>query len=342
MKLIESKVELIGQQPGLEGMYKQIELAGRTCYKSEDKITEDSAKEFVDRMIKLGHGAMLEHGTVYLKLPAQGLLIQMSKHNHIDYENNKYKHETNQYTGIFEGKNVIAIHAESIQGFTMNLAFNNEELTPNINKLAKEGIYFSNFYAQESVGNSSDSEFTSLSSLLPSSSGTVFMNYFNRDYETILKLLKEEKDYYTFSMHGNKGDAWNRNVTYSYLGYDDFYYYTKDYEIDETIGLGLSDKSFFRQSVEIIKDIDSKNENWYGTLVMLTNHTPWDGTDEYSELDLSMKVDINGEDITRSYLEDIALGRYIKSINYMDKCIGKFLDDMDSEGLLDNTVIVFV
>lgn len=67
MKLIESKVELIEQQPGLEGVYKQIELAGRTCYKSEDKITEDSAKSFVDRMIGSKHGAMLEHGTVYLK-----------------------------------------------------------------------------------------------------------------------------------------------------------------------------------------------------------------------------------------------------------------------------------
>ena len=66
MKLIESKVELIEQQPGLDGVYKQIELAGRTCYKSEDKITEDSAKAFVDRMIKSKHGAMLEHGTVYL------------------------------------------------------------------------------------------------------------------------------------------------------------------------------------------------------------------------------------------------------------------------------------
>lgn len=66
MKLIESKVEVIEQQPGLDGVYKQIELAGRTCYKSEDKITEDSAKEFVDRMIKSKHGAMLEHGTVYL------------------------------------------------------------------------------------------------------------------------------------------------------------------------------------------------------------------------------------------------------------------------------------
>lgn len=71
MKLIESKVEIIEQQPGLEGVYKQIELAGRTCYKSEDKITEDSAKEFVDRMIGSKHGAMLEHGTVYLSVPKE-------------------------------------------------------------------------------------------------------------------------------------------------------------------------------------------------------------------------------------------------------------------------------
>lgn len=66
MKLIKPYFEIIEQESGLEGIYKQIELAGRTCYKSEDKITPDSAKGFVDRMIKSGHGAMLEHGTVYL------------------------------------------------------------------------------------------------------------------------------------------------------------------------------------------------------------------------------------------------------------------------------------
>ena len=68
MKLIKQSFEILDQQCGLEGIYKQIEKAGRTCYKSEDKITEDSAKEFVDRMVKSGHGAMLEHGTVYLKI----------------------------------------------------------------------------------------------------------------------------------------------------------------------------------------------------------------------------------------------------------------------------------
>lgn len=66
MRLIKPSFDILDQQCGLEGIYKQIEIAGRTCYKSEDKITEDSAKAFVDRMIKSGHGAMLEHGTVYL------------------------------------------------------------------------------------------------------------------------------------------------------------------------------------------------------------------------------------------------------------------------------------
>ena len=66
MKLIEPSVEILEQSSGLDGIYKQIEIAGRTCYKSEENITEDSAKGFVDRMIKSGHGAMLEHGPVYL------------------------------------------------------------------------------------------------------------------------------------------------------------------------------------------------------------------------------------------------------------------------------------
>lgn len=66
MKLIESSVQIIEEKDP----YKMIELAGRTCYHSQDNITEDSAKEFVDRMIKLSHGAMLEHGTVYLTITA--------------------------------------------------------------------------------------------------------------------------------------------------------------------------------------------------------------------------------------------------------------------------------
>ena len=71
MKLIKPSWEILEQSSGLQGIYKQIELAGRTCYKSLDKITDDSAEGFVNRMIASKHYAMLEHGTVYLKIPVE-------------------------------------------------------------------------------------------------------------------------------------------------------------------------------------------------------------------------------------------------------------------------------
>lgn len=71
MKLIEPNVEILEQESGINGIYKHIEKCARICYKSEDKITEDSAKNFVDMLIKNGHGAMLEHGTVYMEVPVK-------------------------------------------------------------------------------------------------------------------------------------------------------------------------------------------------------------------------------------------------------------------------------
>lgn len=67
MRLIKSSFEILEQEPGIQGIYKQIERAGRTCYKSEDRITEDSAEKFVNMIKDRQHTAMLEHGTVYLK-----------------------------------------------------------------------------------------------------------------------------------------------------------------------------------------------------------------------------------------------------------------------------------
>lgn len=88
MKLIKPKFEILEQLSGLDGMYKMIELAGRTCYKSEDKITENSAKGFVDRMVKSQHFAMLEHGTVYLEIPCYA--DDSTSHIVYKYLKNKY------------------------------------------------------------------------------------------------------------------------------------------------------------------------------------------------------------------------------------------------------------
>ena len=93
MRLIKPSVEIIRQEKyDLLHVFKFIELAGRTCYKSENKITEDSASEFVNRMIKSGHGAMLEHGTVYLKL--------YNDESGINRQVISYKYESNPYSKV--------------------------------------------------------------------------------------------------------------------------------------------------------------------------------------------------------------------------------------------------
>ncbi len=261
------------------------------------------------------------------------------------YELNENVPTVNDYTNIFAGKNVLYIHAESIQSFTMDLEMNGNEVTPTLNRLASEGISFSNFYAQESVGTSSDSEFTINSSLMPASSGTVFISYWDRDFLTTQDLLKE-KGYYTFSMHGNNGSMWNRNVVHPQLGYDRFFS-SVDYDIEETIGLGISDELFFNQSVPYIKEINETEQNFMGTMIMLTNHTPWSNDlDKLPEFDVTMKYDHVDEEtgvietLTAPYLEGTTMGNYLRHVNYADKELGDFLEELDQEGILDNTVIV--
>ena len=88
MKLIKPSAEYIPQ----EDLYKHIELCSRICYKSEDRITEDSAKKMVDGLIKSGHGAMLEHGTVYFQRR-----IDFGSRDYMDFED---KYSDNPYSRI--------------------------------------------------------------------------------------------------------------------------------------------------------------------------------------------------------------------------------------------------
>lgn len=264
-----------------------------------------------------------------------------------DYYNERdNEQKTNEYTNIFKGKNVLFIHTESTQKFALDLSFNGQEVAPTLNRLAKEGLYFSNFYSQESVGTSSDSEFTLNTSLMPASSGTVFISYYDREYVSIPNLLKN-MGYYTFSMHGNNGTFWNRVSAHKSLGYENYYYYTKDFTIDETIGLGLSDKSFLRQAVPKIVDISSKNQNFMGTLILLTNHTPFSDIEGHTEYEVNYKYQkLNEEtgqqeEVISPYLEGTKMGNYLKSVHYEDEALEQFINDMDAAGLLEDTVLVF-
>ena len=259
----------------------------------------------------------------------------------------------NKYTGILEGYNVVFVHMEGMQTYLMDLVFNGVEATPNLNRLAEEGMFFSNFYPQVSIGTSSDTEFTLTTSLMPAASGAVFTSYYDREYITIPKLLKE-KGYYTFSMHGNYASMWNRATVHPLLGYDDMYFeesytYNEDAEDPnnlEYINLGISDKKFFEQVVPIMEQIEAEHTNYMGTVITLSNHSPFKFLDKYGEYDMSTTYEECDEvtgvctEVTTNYLYGTDAGNYIMSSHYADAALGEFFEYINQSDAFENTVFV--
>lgn len=264
------------------------------------------------------------------------------------------QHKDNKYTGVLEGMNIVFIHMESIQNFLVNMQVNGVEVTPTINKLSKEGMYFSNFFPQISIGTSSDTEFTLNTSLMPASSGTVFVQYYDRDYVSIPKLLKE-KGYYTFSAHANGSSMWNRNNMHPSLGYEDMYFqdfFVYDEKTDR-LGLGMKDTMFFEQMQPVLEELEKNNTSYMGTLIQLSNHSPFSATDwnpqlydELGSLDLTNTYttidEETGEEvqITDDYLKGTKLGNYLISAHYADLALGTFIDYVNNSEYYDNTVFV--
>ncbi len=263
------------------------------------------------------------------------------------FEKYPSEEKTNKYTGLLEGMNVIFVHLESMQTFLMEQEFNGQELTPNLNTLAKEGLLFNNFYPQISTGTSSDSEFTLLSSLMPAASGTIFVSYFNRDYVTIPKLL-QEKGYFTFSMHGNAATMWNRNKAHLSLGYQEMYFEESfKFAEDDVINLGINDKLFFEQAIPILENVESTYENYMGTIITLSNHSPFSFLEKYGEFDLSVPVERINEETGETYIENVnylegkAVGNYFHSVHYADEALGEFINYINNSQHFNNTVFVF-
>ena len=133
--------------------------------------------------------------------------------NQIGEENKK---SVNEYTDIFEGKNLVIFQGESL----MNLAIN-PKLTPNLYKILNEGIYFYNFNAPLLYGSTSDTEFMAITSLVPVSTGElVFDSYNTNIYPTTLANMFINEGYISSAAHANYGNYYSRSVMYPNLGFD--------------------------------------------------------------------------------------------------------------------------
>ncbi|MFC7680875.1 LTA synthase family protein [Paenibacillus sp. GCM10028914] len=228
----------------------------------------------------------------------------------------------NDTFGKYKDSNVIMIQVEAFMNFVVNQKINGQEITPNFNKLMKESMYFSNFYHQTALGRTSDADFVTQSSLLPLPMGSVFTRFASHDYDTIPSILTEHG--YTANVyHSYDSSFWNRNNVYREMNYNR-YYSKKDFVQDEMIGWSISDTSFFKQSLNMMKDVP---EPFYSFLITLSSHHPYGIPKDKQVLDTGQ-------------FQGTIFGNYLQAMHYADESLGQFVEQMKSQGLWDNSILI--
>ncbi|MGE7761834.1 LTA synthase family protein [Peribacillus sp. NPDC097895] len=236
---------------------------------------------------------------------------------------NKKKRQDHAHSGSLEGKNIIIIQVESLQAFPLFQKSAGQEVTPFMNELAKEGLYFPHVYPQTVFGNSSDGELIVNTGLYPLKQGATFFRFPYNDFPGLAKELKKS-GYKSYAFHGDEEDFWNRQHAYPSLGFDD-YVSIEDMQQDEMISMGLGDRSFFNQSYNFLKD---EQKPYYAFFVTLTSHVPFSLPKEK----ITWKPKVGKED---SYLT-----KYFEAIHYTDSAIGEFVKKLKNDGKLKDSVIV--
>lgn len=230
----------------------------------------------------------------------------------------------NQYSGIFKGKNLLVIQVESLENFVINRSVNGQEITPNLNKLLANSLYFSNYNEEVNQGTTSDADLMTNTSIYPVASGSTFFRYPDNEYYNSLPNILGRAGYYTQAMHGDKGTYWNWAPALESIGFENCID-SGSFEEDETIGLGLSDGSFLRQAIPFI---ESSKQPYYNFVITMSGHAPFELPDQCRKLNLSSELDSSH------------LGGYLQCVHYEDEQIGIFLDELRKNGDLDNTAVV--
>lgn len=247
--------------------------------------------------------------------PSDGLTAQ-------EQQRINQKEQTNP-TGAKKTPNIILVQLESFQASVIDQTINGEEVTPNLNQLKKESLYFSSFYHQTHEGRTSDAEFITNTSLYPLKSGSVYTQYPTNEFEPLPALL-EKNGYDTAAMHAYEKGFWNRDDVYKNIGFKHFFS-QKDYSKEKKIGMALNDQQFFLESID---HMETLQEPFFSFLVALTSHTPYEIDKEDQKLDLS------------GY-KDPMLKRYYQTVHYVDTGVGKMIDELKQRNLWDQSLVIF-
>lgn len=242
----------------------------------------------------------------------------------LDYKNEDLP--SNEYTGMFKEKNLIFIQVESLENFVINQSYDGQAITPNLNKLLKNSLYFSNFYEQVNNGNSGDADLMVNASVLPLRRGSTFFRFPHNQYNTLPSLLNKENNYYSRSLHSADGNIWNLNQALKNFSFNESWD-IKDFDDSTIFNMGVADEDFLNK----VATLPQKDKTpFYYYAVTVTSHIPFVLPDNMKGLKLQGNFD------------KTVMGSYFQSVNYADKQIGNFVKTLEDKGMLDNTEIVIM
>ena len=236
--------------------------------------------------------------------------------------------ETNAYTGISEGNNVIMILLESFEYFAIDA-----ELTPTLYDLFYvDGILLDNFHGKIKTD---VAEGGSLFGSYPST-GSLFRNYQNNDYPFSLpnRLKAESAIEIAHSFHNNTGSFYNRNHAHEHFGFDE-HFDSGDMALSESDFWINSDEEMMRDQVE--KMIPDDGIRFLTYITTFTMH----GGYEYRE---AFEADYAYFDTIGYYPGDDPFDQYMRTymaaaIN-LDKAMAILLDRLESTHLHDSTTLI--
>ncbi|WP_170037100.1 LTA synthase family protein [Georgenia soli] len=238
-------------------------------------------------------------------------------------ENARYQapdHAFKTLHGNVTGKNLIVVQIESLEQSLLGQRVNGEAITPNLNRLIGESIYFPNVVQQVKDGNTSDAMLLFNTSTYPLRSGSAFLRFPENNFQTLPKLLSSD-GYTPIAIQGDAEEFWNRDRTYPSLGFSD-YVSENRFEDRREVGMGIIDESLYKQS---IIELQRLQEPFYLHLTTMTSHTPFELPEEMKLLEMQRS------DQTSNYLQ---------SVRYADEAFGEFYADLKRRGLLENSVLV--
>lgn len=244
------------------------------------------------------------------------------------FEWNKKNYEPSEYTGKFAGKNFIFLQLESVEDFVIGNSIDGQEITPNLNKLLGKSYYFHNIKDRVTCGNSSDCDVMVMTSMAPANGVSTFKFYARNRFMSMPQLFLNN-GYNTAYYMGAGGSIWN----YPEMMEHGIRFNGADMNFDKSnkINTYVSDESLLQQAMDKmdVRGFLSDEKPFYAHITLCNSHAPFIMPEELRGLKLSDSLAKN------------PMGDYLQAVHFVDGVLGRFLEEAETRGYLDNTVIWF-